>query len=61
LQQKVLSIRLSELTIGIAPFVIAPAVQRKIGTAGLAELSLSPTEWKSAYWAKEKGLYAKGF
>ncbi|WP_047417468.1 enoyl-CoA hydratase/isomerase family protein [Cellulophaga sp. Hel_I_12] len=55
------SIRLSELTIGIAPFVIAPAVQRKIGTAGLAELSLSPTEWKTAYWAKEKGLYAKVF
>ncbi len=55
------SIRLSELTIGIAPFVIAPAVARKIGTAGLAELSLNPTEWKTAYWAQEKGLFAKVF
>lgn len=55
------SIRLSELTIGIAPFVIAPAVARKIGTSGLAELSLNPTEWKSAYWAKEKGFFAKVF
>ncbi|MBO0591075.1 enoyl-CoA hydratase/isomerase family protein [Cellulophaga sp. E16_2] len=53
------SIRLSELTIGIAPFVIAPAVERKIGTAALSELSLNPTEWKTAYWAKEKGLFAK--
>tara|TARA_R110000868_G_scaffold68720_3_gene203258 strand:- start:37566 stop:38333 length:768 start_codon:yes stop_codon:yes gene_type:complete len=55
------SIRLSELTIGIAPFVIAPAVERKIGTAALSELSLSPTEWKSAYWAQEKGLFSKVF
>jgi len=55
------SIRLSELTIGIAPFVIAPAVARKIGAAGLAELSLNPKEWKTAYWAQEKGLFAKVF
>ncbi|SDE73000.1 enoyl-CoA hydratase/isomerase family protein [Cellulophaga baltica] len=53
------SIRLSELTIGIAPFVIEPAVERKLGTAALSELSLNPTEWKNAYWAKEKGLFAK--
>jgi len=55
------SIRLSELTIGIAPLVIEPAVERKIGTAALSELSLSPSEWKNAYWAKEKGLYAHVF
>lgn len=55
------SIRLSELTIGIAPLVIEPAVERKIGTAALAELSLSPTEWKNAYWAKEKGLFSRVF
>ncbi len=55
------AIRLSELTIGIAPLVIAPAVERKIGVAGLAELSLSPSEWKNAYWAKEKGLFSKVF
>ena len=55
------SIRLSELTIGIAPLVIAPAVQRKIGVAALSELSLSPNEWKNAYWAHEKGLFSKVF
>lgn len=53
------SIKLSELSIGIAPLVIAPAVQRKIGAAALAELSLAPNEWKSAYWAQEKGLFSK--
>ena len=53
------SIRLSELSIGIAPLVIAPAVIRKIGKAATAELSLAPTEWKNAYWAREKGLFAK--
>ena len=53
------SIKLSELSIGIAPLVIAPAVERKIGKSALAELSLAPTEWKSAYWAQEKGLFSK--
>ena len=55
------SIRLSELSIGIAPLVIAPAVERKAGAAGLAALALSPLEWKSAYWAQEHGLYARVF
>nr|WP_299487213.1 enoyl-CoA hydratase/isomerase family protein [uncultured Allomuricauda sp.] len=55
------SIKLSEISIGIAPLVIAPSVERKIGKAGLAELSLAPTEWKNAYWAKEKGLFSKVF
>lgn len=53
------SIKLSEFTIGIGPFVIAPAVERKIGVSGLAELTLDATSWKNAYWAKDKGLYAK--
>lgn len=55
------SIKLSELTIGIGPFVIEPAVSRKIGKTALVELSLAPYEWKSASWANEKGLYAKTF
>ena len=55
------SVRLSELMIGIAPLVIAPAVERKIGVSGLAELALAPSEWKNAYWAKEKGLFSKVF
>lgn len=55
------SIKLSELTIGIGPFVIAPAVERKIGVSGLAELTLDAKSWKNAYWAKEKGLYARVF
>ncbi|MFM1879493.1 MAG: hypothetical protein RLZZ241_2359 [Bacteroidota bacterium] len=53
------SIRLSELSIGIAPLVIAPAVSRKIGVSGLAELSLSPMEWVSAERAVQLGLYSK--
>ena len=53
------SIKLSEFTIGIGPFVIAPAVERKMGVAALAELTIAGHEWQNAYWAKEKGLYAK--
>ena len=55
------SIKLSELSIGIGPFVIAPAIERKIGVAGLGELTLAAHEWKTAYWAKDKGLYARVF
>ncbi|WP_424492681.1 enoyl-CoA hydratase/isomerase family protein [Salinimicrobium sp. GXAS 041] len=55
------AIKLSELSIGIGPFVIAPAVERKMGVAALGELTLAGHEWKNAYWAKEKGLYARVF
>lgn len=55
------AIKLSEFAIGIGPFVIAPAVERKMGKAALAEMTLGAHEWKNAYWAQEKGLYAKVF
>ncbi len=55
------SVKLSELAIGIGPFVIAPAVERKIGVSALTELTLAAHEWKDAQWAKEKGLYAEIF
>ncbi|MDV7186466.1 enoyl-CoA hydratase/isomerase family protein [Lutibacter sp. TH_r2] len=55
------SIKLSELSIGIGPFVIEPAVERKIGVAAFTELTLDATSWQTAYWAKDKGLYAKVF
>lgn len=55
------AIKLSEIAIGIGPFVIEPAVSRKIGTTAFTEMTLTPTEWKSASWAKEKGLYAHVF
>ncbi len=54
------SIKLSELAIGIGPFVIEPAVSRKIGKSAMAEMTLD-TDWKSAAWANQKGLYAKIF
>ncbi len=55
------SIKLSELTIGIGPFVIEPAVARKIGTAAFENLAWDASQWKNAYWAKEQGLYARVF
>jgi methylglutaconyl-CoA hydratase len=55
------SIKLSELSVGIGPFVIAPVLVRKMGVAAFSELSLLPKSWKNAYWAKEKGLYADVF
>ena len=52
-------VKLSELTIGIGPFVIEPAVSRKIGHTAMSELTLAGNEWKPATWAFEKGLFAK--
>jgi methylglutaconyl-CoA hydratase len=55
------SIKLSELTIGIGPFVIEPAVSRKIGKTAFATLTLDAQNWKTATWAQDKGLYASVF
>ncbi len=53
------SIKLSELAVGIGPFVVGPAVERKIGTSAFSALSINATEWQTAQWAREKGLYVE--
>lgn len=55
------SIKLSELAIGIGPFVIEPAVTRKIGFPAMSEMTLEAETWKSAQWAKEKQLFTQIF
>ena len=55
------SVKLSELAIGIGPFVVGPAVERKIGTSAFAQLAINATEWQSAGWAKGKGLYMETY
>ncbi|MFN4952239.1 MAG: enoyl-CoA hydratase/isomerase family protein, partial [Flavobacteriales bacterium] len=54
-------VKLSELAVGIGPFVVGPAVERKIGLSAMSELAINATEWRSAEWAKAKGLYAEVF
>lgn len=54
-------IKLSELTIGLGPFVIEPVIKRKIGVAALSKLTLDATDWHTSYWAKEKGLFSRVF
>ena len=51
------AIRLSELTVGIGPFVIEPTLRRKLGLAATSQLTLNATEFKAAIWAWQKGLY----
>jgi methylglutaconyl-CoA hydratase len=55
------AVKLSELAIGIGPFVVGPAVERKIGTSAMSELAIDATSWKPAEWALSKGLYARVF
>lgn len=55
------SIKLSELAVGIGPFVVGPAVERKLGTSAFTALAINASEWRTAQWAFEKGLYADIF
>jgi methylglutaconyl-CoA hydratase len=52
-------VKLSELAAGIGPFVVGPAVERKIGLAAFSHLSIDAAIWRSADWAKRKGLFAE--
>lgn len=52
-------IKLSELSLGIGPFVIGAAIERKIGAGAFSHLAIDATKWRNADWAKRKGLYAE--
>ena len=52
-------IRLSELAIGIGPFVVGPVIERKIGVAAFSALAIDATMWRNSDWAKRKGLFAE--
>ena len=53
------SVKLSELAIGIGPFVVGPSIERKIGLSAFSQLTINATGWQTAQWAKEKGLFAE--
>ncbi len=53
------SVKLSELALGIGPFVVGPAVGRRIGVAAFSTLSLDARTWYTAEWARQKGLFNK--
>ncbi|MEM9722264.1 MAG: enoyl-CoA hydratase/isomerase family protein [Bacteroidota bacterium] len=59
LASKYAAVKLSELNIGIGPFVVGPAVQRKVGLSAFSQMTLNANEFYSAEWAKDKGLYAE--
>ena len=53
------SVKLSELAVGIGPFVVGPAVERKVGKSAFVHMTINATEWMTAEWAREKGLYTE--
>jgi methylglutaconyl-CoA hydratase len=52
-------VKLSELAIGIGPFVVGPAVERKLGLSAFSQLAIDAGNWRSAEWARKRGLYAE--
>lgn len=55
------AVKLSELAVGIGPFVVGPAVERKIGRSAMSQLAINATEWRSAEWARDNGLYTETY
>jgi len=51
-------VRLSELAVGIGPFVVGPVIERKVGPGAFAAMALD-ADWRSAEWAQDVGLYAQ--
>ena len=58
---KFASIKLSELNVGIGPFVVGPAVERKLGLSGMSQIAIDANSFYDAEWARQKGLYAQVF
>ncbi|MFD0963565.1 enoyl-CoA hydratase/isomerase family protein [Pseudofulvibacter geojedonensis] len=56
---KFASIKLSELNVGIGPFVVGPAVERKLGLTGMSQIAIDANSFYDAEWAKSKGLYTQ--
>lgn len=56
---KFASIKLSELNVGIGPFVVGPAVERKLGLTGMSQIAIDANTFYDAEWARQKGLYAQ--
>ncbi|MCB0346697.1 MAG: enoyl-CoA hydratase/isomerase family protein [Bdellovibrionales bacterium] len=52
------SVRLSELALGIGPFIIGPAVRRKMGMSAFGQMAVD-ADWHDSAWAREKGLFAE--
>lgn len=52
-------IKLSELAVGIGPFVVGPAVERKIGLSAFSQLAIDASLWRKSEWARSKGLFAE--
>lgn len=55
---KFASIKLSELNVGIGPFVVSPAIERKMGVSVMSQIAIDANTFYEASWAKEKGLFA---
>lgn len=53
------AVKLSELAVGIGAFVVGPVVERKIGNAAFAQLTIDASNWRTADWAHKKGLFAE--
>ena len=52
------SAKLSELAVGIGPFVVGPVIERRIGPGPFAAMA-TDVNWRDAQWCEQHGLYAR--
>jgi methylglutaconyl-CoA hydratase len=58
---KFAAVKLSELNVGIGPFVVSPAIERKMGVSAMSQIAIDANTFYDAHWAMQKGLYAQVF
>jgi methylglutaconyl-CoA hydratase len=52
------SVRLSELAIGLGPFIVGPVIERRVGRAAFGALAIDH-DWRDAEWAERNGLFTR--
>ena len=52
------SAKLSELALGIGPFIVGAVIEKKMGLAGFSAMAVD-ADWREAAWCERQGLYAR--
>jgi len=52
------SLKLSELAVGLGPFIVGLPIEKKVGMGAFAAMSID-ADWRDASWGLQHGLYAE--
>lgn len=55
------SVKLSELALGIGPFIVSAPIERKMGLSAMSQMGINAGEFYPPEWCREKGLFNEVF